>query len=67
MNYRKKFVVDPGSKLRLAKIDPAYAGKDESHESAIAATAKQVERMNRLQYLLYADARPIAAHRAARS
>jgi len=56
MNYGKKFIVEPGSKVRLSKIDPAYAGKHESHQTAIAETAKEVERMDRLQYLLYADA-----------
>ena len=57
MNYRKKFVVEPGSKVRLRKIDPGYTGKHESHAAAVEETAKQVERMERLQYLLYADAR----------
>ena len=57
MNYRKRFIVEPGSKVRLGKIDPAYAGKHESHETAVGETAKQIERMSRLQYLLYADAR----------
>ncbi len=56
MNYSKKFIVEPGSKVRLGKIDPAYAGKHESHETAVEETAKEVERMDRLQYLLYADA-----------
>jgi PPK2 family polyphosphate:nucleotide phosphotransferase len=56
MNFRKKFAVDPGKKLQLGKIDPDYAGKHESHKSAKAEIAKQVERMDRLQYLLYADA-----------
>jgi PPK2 family polyphosphate:nucleotide phosphotransferase len=57
MNYRKKFAIESGSKVRLAKIDPAYTGKHESHETAAAQTAKQVDRMQRLQYLLYADSR----------
>jgi PPK2 family polyphosphate:nucleotide phosphotransferase len=56
MNYGKKFIVEPGSKVRLGKIDPAFSGKHKSHESAATETAKQVERMDRLQYLLYADA-----------
>jgi PPK2 family polyphosphate:nucleotide phosphotransferase len=56
MNYRKKFIVEPGAKLRLAKIDPSYTGKHESHNSAIAEIAKEVARIDRLQYLLYADA-----------
>jgi PPK2 family polyphosphate:nucleotide phosphotransferase len=56
MNYGKKFIVEAGSKVRLGKIDPGYTGKHASHESAVEETAKQVERMARLQYLLYADA-----------
>lgn len=56
MNYRKKFMVEPGAKVRLAKIDPDFSGKDTSREAANEATASQVERIARLQYLLYADA-----------
>jgi len=56
MNYRKKFIVDPGSKLHLAEIDPSYAGKHKSHKKATPEIAKEVERMDGLQYLLYADA-----------
>jgi len=56
MNYRKKFMIEPGSKVRLGKIDPDYAGKEISRQAAIDATASQVERIARLQYLLYADA-----------
>jgi len=55
MNYRKKFVVEPGAKVRLGKIDPSYSGKHKSHKKAIREIAKEVERMDRLQYLLYAD------------
>jgi len=57
MNFHKKFVVDPGAKVRLGKIDPSYKGGYDSHEQAAAEIVKQVERMDRLQYLLYADAR----------
>jgi PPK2 family polyphosphate:nucleotide phosphotransferase len=56
MNYHKKFMVEPGSKVRLAKIDPGFAGKHVSRQAAIAATARQIKRIDRLQYLLYADA-----------
>src|SRR5215469_9594405 len=58
MNYRKKFLVEHGSKVRLAKIDADFSGKHISRKAAIAATAKQIERMAHLQYLLYADAGP---------
>ena len=56
MDYRKKFVVKPGSRVRLARIDPASSGGFASRESAAPAARKQIERMDRLQYLLYADA-----------
>jgi len=55
MDYRKKFVVEPDSKVRLAKIDPSYCGKHESHATATPQIEKHVERMAKLQYLLYAD------------
>jgi PPK2 family polyphosphate:nucleotide phosphotransferase len=56
MSYGKKFIVAPGARLRLRKIDPFYCGKHESHDSAVEETAKGVARINKLQYLLYADA-----------
>ena len=57
MNYRKKFVVEPGAKVRLAKIDPSYTGKHESHDNALPEIQKSLERMEELQYLLYAVAK----------
>jgi len=56
MDYRARFVVEPGRKVRLAKIDPSYTGKHESHEKALPVIRKHLERMDKLQYLLYADA-----------
>ena len=56
MDYRKKFVIEPGEKVRLSKIDPSYTGKHESHEKALPEIQKHVARMDKLQYLLYADA-----------
>jgi PPK2 family polyphosphate:nucleotide phosphotransferase len=55
MDYRKKFMVEPGAKVRLSKIDASYTGKDETHEQALAEIQTHVERMDKLQYLLYAD------------
>jgi PPK2 family polyphosphate:nucleotide phosphotransferase len=55
MDYREKFVVEPGAKVRLSKIDPSYKGKYESHEKATPEIAQNLERMQKLQYLLYAD------------
>ena len=56
MDYRKEFVVDPGSKFRLANIDPSASGGHLSHENAAPEIRKHLDRMAKLQYLLYADA-----------
>ncbi|HVA68281.1 MAG TPA: polyphosphate kinase 2 family protein [Candidatus Binataceae bacterium] len=57
MDYRKKFVVEPGAKVKLGKIDPEFKDKhDESHHTASSKIQKHVERMAKAQYLLYADA-----------
>jgi len=56
LDYRKEFVVEPGSKLHLANIDPSYSGKHLSHENAAPEIRKHLDRMAKLQYLLYADA-----------
>ena len=55
MDYRKKFAVEPGKRIRLSKIDPSYTGKHETHDKALPEIQKNVERMDELQYLLYAD------------
>jgi len=34
MNYRKRFVVEPGDRVRLVKVDPAFKDKHISHETA---------------------------------
>lgn len=55
MDYRERFIVEPGRKVRLEKIDPSYTGKHESHDKALLQIRKHLERMGKLQYLLYAD------------
>src|SRR5208337_1457411 len=56
MAYRKKFIVEPASKVRLEKIDPSHTGKHESQEKAEGEIASNLERLRKAQYLLYADA-----------
>lgn len=56
MDFRKAFVVKPGSRLQLATIDPSGTGDVDSRKKAARETEEQVARMDRLQYLLYADA-----------
>jgi PPK2 family polyphosphate:nucleotide phosphotransferase len=55
MDYRKRFAVEPGAKVSLSKINPSDTGKHETHEKALPEIQKHVERMDQLQYLLYAD------------
>jgi PPK2 family polyphosphate:nucleotide phosphotransferase len=55
MDYRERFIVEPGRKVRLGKIDPSYTGKHDSHEKAAPVIRKHLERAEKLQYLLYAD------------
>jgi len=54
-NYLKKFIVEPGSKVRLKHFDPGYHGKHESHQDALHEIQKYVEKMQQLQYLMYAE------------
>jgi PPK2 family polyphosphate:nucleotide phosphotransferase len=55
VDYRKKFIVEPGTKVRLSKVDPSYTGKHETHEKAVPEIQANIERLGKLQYLLYAD------------
>ncbi len=55
MNYRRKFIVEPGGKVRLSGIDPSYTGPHESHEKAMPEIQKNIARIDALQYLVYAN------------
>jgi PPK2 family polyphosphate:nucleotide phosphotransferase len=55
MDYRKKLRVEPGSKVRLKAIDPAFHGKHQDEASARAELAREVARLTALQYRLYAE------------
>jgi polyphosphate kinase 2 (PPK2 family) len=55
MDYRKRFVVEPGARVRLGKIDPGFKEEHASQDSAAAEIQKHVGRIAKLQYLLYAD------------
>jgi polyphosphate kinase 2 (PPK2 family) len=55
MDFRKKFVVRPGAKVRLGDIDPAYKGEHESHQTGAAELARHTASLAQLQYKLYAE------------
>ncbi|HEU0273920.1 MAG TPA: polyphosphate kinase 2 family protein [Candidatus Udaeobacter sp.] len=54
-NYHKKLIVKPESKIRLKHFDPGYCGKNESHKSALSEIQENLEKMDRLQYRMYAE------------
>jgi PPK2 family polyphosphate:nucleotide phosphotransferase len=54
-NYLKKLIVEPDSKIRLKQFDPDYHGKHESRESALPEIQKNLQKMQELQYLMYAE------------
>jgi PPK2 family polyphosphate:nucleotide phosphotransferase len=55
LDYRKQFRVKPGQKLRLNKLDPAYAGKHETEATAKEETEHFLKKLARQQDLLYAE------------
>ena len=57
MDYLKLFRVEPGSKVKLNKIDPDFKDKHEDKESAELELVKQNQKIHDLQYLMYAENR----------
>src|SRR5271165_2853491 len=57
VDYRKKFVVEPGSKIKLKDIDPSYTGKHVSAEKAHVDIEKYRAKLTKQQYLLYSEKR----------
>ena len=55
MDYRKKFRVNPGEKLRLNKLDPSFTGKHESEDDAKEETEHYPRKLAHQQALLYAE------------
>jgi PPK2 family polyphosphate:nucleotide phosphotransferase len=56
-NYLEKLIVKPGSKVRLKHFDPSYHGKHESHRSALPEIQRNLQKMEQLQYLMYAESK----------
>jgi PPK2 family polyphosphate:nucleotide phosphotransferase len=53
--YQKKLVVRPGSRIRLKHFDPGYHGKHESHKAALPEIQENLQKMEELQYRMYAE------------
>jgi PPK2 family polyphosphate:nucleotide phosphotransferase len=54
-NFRKKFLVEPGEKIKLSKRDPEETlGWEKDHKMKVSLE-ESLERLDKLQYLLYAE------------
>ena len=54
-NYRKQFIVKPRAEIRLKHFDPGYNGKHESHKKALSEIQENLQKMEQLQYRMYAE------------
>lgn len=57
MNYRKKFRVEPHSRVRLADFDPRFTGGHSKKDAALAGIEKLRQQLDELQFRLYSDQR----------
>ncbi len=55
MDYRKEFRVEPDTKVKLKKLDPAYTGKHELQDEAKKETEAYLRKLFEQQILLYAE------------
>jgi PPK2 family polyphosphate:nucleotide phosphotransferase len=55
MDFRKKFIVEPGSKVRLARIDPAFHGKHTTEAEGKEALEHYKTKITAQQRLFYGD------------
>ena len=55
MDYSSKFMVKPGSGLKLAKLDPSQTGDFKSKDAALKILAANQKKLTDLQYKLYAE------------
>ncbi len=53
----KEFFVEPGTEVKLGDIDPGYHGAHASRETADPETSSLVLKLDRLQYLMYAESK----------
>jgi PPK2 family polyphosphate:nucleotide phosphotransferase len=55
MKYSKRFVVEPGAKVKLHKIDPGAIDPDLTEKDALDQTKKLCKKLRRLQESLYCE------------
>lgn len=55
MDYCGKFMVKPGSALKLSKVDPGHTGGFKNNDEALKILAGNQQKLEDLQYKLYAE------------
>ena len=55
MNYSKRFVIEPGAKVNLRKVDPSYVDPDMTEKDALTETKKLCKKLRKLQTSLYCE------------
>lgn len=55
MNYGDKLIIKPGAEVQLKDFETDWRGKHESHKGAEKEIEKNLEKLDQLQYLLYAE------------
>ena len=55
MTYGKELMAAPGHRVRLKDIDPGYHGGHDAGDKGAAEIQAHIERIKKLQYLLYAE------------
>src|SRR4029077_5327586 len=55
MNYTKRFMVEPGTQVKLHKIDPGYIDPDVTEKDALAETKRLCKKLRKLQAALYSE------------
>jgi PPK2 family polyphosphate:nucleotide phosphotransferase len=54
---KSKYLVKPGKKLKLSRLDTSQKGDFKDKEDALRAAAKNLEKLKKLQDVLYAEAK----------
>lgn len=55
MDYKKRFRVEPGSEMKLGRIDPDFSAEHKNQAAVKDKVEKYTQRLRELQYLLYAE------------
>jgi PPK2 family polyphosphate:nucleotide phosphotransferase len=57
MDYREKFVVEPGASVKLADFDPGFKSKHDPKKDALSEIQDCVQQLDELQYKMWAEHR----------